>query len=57
MCTSKRPFLKEGKAIDFVIAAERRGAMVRGRVYRCPVCLRYHITSQGAGTRGLAAAG
>lgn len=48
MCKNKKRFDREGKAIDFAIQAQRRGAMRHGRVYRCPVCTGYHVTSQAS---------
>ncbi len=48
MCTSKRRFVKEGPALDFVARARSRGAFNGGRVYKCPVCVGYHVTSQTA---------
>lgn len=48
MCGNKRRFAREGLAIAFAIQAQRRGAMRHGRVYRCPVCTKYHVTSQAS---------
>lgn len=48
MCTSKRRFVKEGLAIAFAIRCRQRGAFTGGRVYKCLVCLGYHVTSQTA---------
>lgn len=48
MCTSKRRFIKQGLAIDFVAKCRARGVFNGGRVYKCPVCVGYHVTSQTA---------
>jgi len=46
MCTSKRRFVKEGLAMDFVVKCIQRRVFPRGRVYKCPVCAGWHVTSQ-----------
>lgn len=46
MCRSKRRFDREGKALSWVVECLRRGVFAAGRVYRCPVCSGYHVTSQ-----------
>jgi hypothetical protein len=48
MCTSKKRFAKEGLAIAFVVRCQQRGMFTGGRVYKCPVCVHYHVTSQTA---------
>lgn len=48
MCTSKRRFPKEGPAMDFFARCRARGVFSGGRVYKCPVCNGYHVTSQTA---------
>jgi hypothetical protein len=55
MCTSKKRFAKEGDAINFVIQCRRRGMFHEGRVYKCPVCIGYHVTSRAAAPTQLAA--
>lgn len=47
MCTSKRRFLKEGQAITYAINSRLRGHIDgSGRVYKCVVCLGYHVTKR-----------
>lgn len=48
MCTSKKRFAKQGPAMDFVARCQARGVFNGGRVYKCPVCIGYHVTSQTA---------
>lgn len=46
MCRNKRKFRREIDAIDHAIRSFRRGALqTTGRVYRCPVCPGWHVTS------------
>lgn len=45
MCRTKRRYRKEGDAIAAVVAKKMRGSMHRGRVFHCPVCSGYHITT------------
>jgi hypothetical protein len=47
MCKSKRRFAKQNEAIDFTISCRKRGVFAGGRVYRCPVCAGWHVTSRG----------
>jgi hypothetical protein len=54
MCSNKRRFGSESAAIMSAIDWQRRGVLSRGRVYRCTVCTKWHITSQTAGTGRLA---
>lgn len=59
MCRSKKKFRKQGDAIDSVIRSRQRGLIATsGRVYKCPVCTHYHVTSAGdASQASLRAAG
>lgn len=49
MCKSKRRFAEQNAAIDFTISCRQRGVFVSGggRVYSCPVCAGWHVTSRG----------
>jgi len=55
MCRNKKRFAREGDAINFVIQCRRRGMFIEGRVYKCPVCVGYHVTSRAAVPAQLAA--
>lgn len=45
MCSGKKKFAREGEAVDWVILCRRRGVFPGGRVYKCTVCSKYHVTS------------
>jgi hypothetical protein len=45
MCRDKRKFKKEKDAINAVVEGKRNGRLLNARVYRCPVCTKWHITS------------
>lgn len=52
MCRNKRKFDKEGPALDFAVYCQRKGAFgpAGGRVYRCPVCTKYHVAPRAPRT-------
>jgi hypothetical protein len=47
VCGGKRKYDREGRAIAAVIQLRqsRRIGPLQGRVYRCPVCTKYHVTT------------
>jgi hypothetical protein len=45
MCRNKKHFRREEDAIWSAIRSQQYGGYVRGRVYRCPVCRGYHVST------------
>ncbi len=46
MCTGKRRYPTEGRAMNGAISSVRHGYMGAARVYHCPLCDGYHLTSR-----------
>jgi hypothetical protein len=47
MCKSKKRFAEQNAAINFTIKCRQNGVFAGGRVYVCPVCAGWHVTSRG----------
>jgi hypothetical protein len=45
MCRDKRRFRSEPDALRSAIRSRRRGGYLGGRVYMCPVCGGYHVST------------